>query len=826
MIDRETPERENKTDELAPGSVGKILELPILPLRNTVIFPSGISPLTVGRPLSLAAAEAALATEEKLLGVVAQKTDGDTDPATSNLYQVGTMVVINRMMRSPGSEDTLHLIVQGQERFRIIGFTEQTPYFKARVELLPEPTREHTPEVEALRRNINAMVQKALALLPNVPPEIRSIILGADDSVRLAYFLGSVLDLDVTQEQALLEANTEGELLQHMHALLAREVEVLEIRSKIANQAQEELGKAQRDYILREQMKQIQKELGDAEPEQAEAALLRERIEGADLPEEVRTEAERELRRLERLPAAAPDYHVIRTYLEWVLDLPWKKKTEDSLDLSHAREVLDEDHYDLDDIKERILEHLAVIKLNPKTKAPILCFVGPPGVGKTSLGQSVARSMGRKFERMSLGGMRDEAELRGHRRTYIGALPGRIIQSLRRVGVNNPVMMLDEVDKLGMDFRGDPASALLEILDPAQNFSFRDHYLDLPFDLSSVFFIATANTLTPIPPALRDRMEVIRLDGYSEEEKLHIAKRYLVPRQIKEAGLGEEQVQITDEAMAAIIGRYTREAGVRQLERTVGRLARKVALKVARGEGDVFTITPDDLETYLGHETFFHEMARKTLPPGVATGLAVTEMGGEVLFIEATLLPGAKGLTLTGQLGEVMQESAKAAHSYLWSHAAELGFDCREKLEKNGVHVHVPAGATPKDGPSAGVAIVSALASLCTGRAVRSDTAMTGEITLSGLVFPVGGIKGKVLAARRAGMTRVVLPRRNEQDLKDVPEEARHGLEVVFVETVAELLPLTLRPEGEPAGEPDKPMPESSPVPDQSEVGVEGRAGA
>ena len=822
MTEKTTPEPEKKTDDKSLNIEGKILELPILPLRNTVIFPSGISPLTVGRPLSLAAAEAALATEEKLLGVVAQKTDGDGDPATSNLYQVGTMVVINRMMRSPGSEDTLHLIVQGQERFRIIGFTEQTPYFRARVELLPEPAREHTPEVEALQRNINAMVQKALTLLPNVPPEIRSIILGAEDSVRLAYFLGSVLDLEVTQEQALLEANTESELLHHMHTYLAREVEVLEIRSKIANQAQEELGKAQRDYILREQMKQIQKELGEAEPEQAEAALLRERIEAAELPDEVRAEAERELRRLERLPAAAPDYHVIRTYLEWVLDLPWRKATEQSLDLTRAREVMDEDHYDLDDIKERILEHLAVIKLNPKTKAPILCFVGPPGVGKTSLGQSVARSMGRKFERMSLGGIRDEAELRGHRRTYIGALPGRIIQALRRVGVNNPVMMLDEVDKLGMDFRGDPASALLEILDPAQNFSFRDHYLDLPFDLSSVFFIATANTLTPIPPALRDRMEVIRLSGYSEEEKLHIAKRYLAPRQIKEAGLGEEQLQITDEAMAAIIGRYTRESGVRQLERTVGRLARKVALKVARGEGDVFTITPDDLEAYLGHETFFHEMARKNLPPGVATGLAVTEMGGEVLFIEATLLPGAKGLTLTGQLGEVMQESAKAAHSYLWSHAQELGFDCLEKLEKNGVHVHVPAGATPKDGPSAGVAIVSALASLCTGRAVRSDTAMTGEITLSGLVFPVGGIKGKVLAARRAGMTRVVLPRRNEQDLKDVPEEALRDLEIVLVDSVAELLPLTLMPPpGETSWDPQKPLPEGEPVTTPSEVGFE-----
>jgi ATP-dependent Lon protease len=785
------------TENIIPEQEARILELPILPLRNTVVFPSGISPLTVGRPLSLAAAEAALATEEKLLGVLAQHEDGDTEPTPATLYQVGTLVLINRMMRSPGSEDVLHLIVQGQERFRVIGFTEQAPYLKARVELLPEPTREETPEVEALRRNIQALVQKALTLLPNVPPEVRSIILQAEDAIRLAYFLGSMLDLEVTQEQALLEANSEGELLRLMHTYLAREVEVLEIRSKIANQAQEELGKAQRDYILREQMKQIQKELGETEPEQAEAEMLRERLAKAELPDEVRTEAERELRRLERLPAAAPDYNVIRTYLEWILELPWNTSSPDSLDLVNARLVLDEDHYDLDDIKERILEHLAVIKLNPKTKAPILCFVGPPGVGKTSLGQSIGRAMGRKFERMSLGGVRDEAELRGHRRTYIGALPGRIIQTLRRAGVNNPVMMLDEVDKLGMDFRGDPASALLEILDPAQNFSFRDHYIDLPFDLSKVFFIATANSLQPIPPALRDRMEIIQLSGYAEEEKLHIAKRYLAPRQIREAGLGEEQLHITDEAMQAIIARYTREAGVRQLERTIGKIARRVALKVARGEGDVFTITPDNLEEYLGHEKFFHEMAREKLPPGVATGLAVTEMGGEVLFIEATLLPGAKGLTLTGQLGEVMQESAKAAHSYLWSHGDELGINAKEIFEKNGIHLHVPAGAIPKDGPSAGVAMVSALASLCAGRPVRNDTAMTGEITLSGLVFPVGGIKGKVLAARRAGMKRVVLPKRNQPDLQDVPEEALRDLEVAFVERIDEILPLTLVPSGQ-----------------------------
>lgn len=773
------------------------MELPILPLRNTVIFPSGISPLAVGRPMSLAAAEAALATEEKLLGVVAQREDNDAEPSASNLYDIGTVVVISRMMRSPGNESMLHLIVQGQERFRIIGFTDQSPYLRARVEILAEPVREDTVEVEALKQNINALVQKALNLLPNVPNEVRQIILSAEDAVRLSYFLASVLDLELSQEQALLAANTEGEVLRLMHSYLSHEVEVLEVRSKIAEQAQEELGKSQRDYILREQMRQIQKELGEAESEQAEISILKERIAKADLPDDVRKESERELRRLERLPSAAPDYHVIRTYLEWILDMPWRVSTEDNLDLANARVVLDEDHYDLDDIKERILEHLAVIKLNPKTKAPILCFVGPPGVGKTSLGQSIARAMGRKFERMSLGGMRDEAELRGHRRTYIGAMPGRIIQALRRASVNNPVMMLDEVDKLGMDFRGDPASALLEVLDPAQNFSFRDHYLDLPFDLSKVFFIATANSLGPIPMALRDRMEVIRLAGYSEEEKLHIARRYLAPRQIGEAGLTLEQIQISDEAMAAIISRYTREAGVRQLERTIGRLARKIALKVAQGSGEKFVIKPEDIEEYLGVETFFHESARKELPLGVTTGLAVTDMGGEVLFIEAALLPGAKGLTLTGQLGNVMQESAKAAQSYLWSHGAELGVDCRDTFENNGIHIHVPAGSTPKDGPSAGVAIVSALASLCAKRPVRGDTAMTGEITLSGLVMPIGGVKGKVLAARRAGIKRVILPKRNESDLKEVPDESLGNLEIVLVENIDELLDqaLTLAPE-------------------------------
>ena len=808
-------------------SENRTMVLPILPLRNLVVFPYGLSPLAVGRPMSLAASEAALATEEKLLGVITQQDDAEGDPGPELLHKVGTLVVINKMVRAPGNEDVLHLIVQGQERIRVIEFVEREPFLKARVEVLPEPGREETPEVEALRRNINELVGRALNLLPNVPPEIRSIITSSADAVRLSYFLGTVLDLGVKQEQALLEANTESDLLRLTHSYLAHEVEVLELRNKIATETQEQLSKSQRDFILREQMKQIQKELGDVEPEQAEVAMLRERVAKAELPDEVRDEANRELKRLERLPTAAPDYHVIRTYLDWILDLPWVAATPDVLDLTRAHEVLNEDHYDLEEVKERILEHLAVMKLNPKTKAPILCFVGPPGVGKTSLGQSIARSLGRKFERMSLGGVRDEAELRGHRRTYIGSMPGRIIQALKRAGVNNPVMMLDEVDKLGSDFRGDPASALLEVLDPAQNFSFRDHYLDLPFDLSKVFFIATANTLATIPPALRDRMEIISLSGYSEEEKLHIARRYLVPRQIKESGLSEEQLQINDSALQQVISRYTREAGVRQLERTIGSLARKVALKVAQEKGTLYTINSEDLEGYLGAEKFLHEMARTALPNGVATGLAVTEMGGEVLFIEATMLPGSKGLTLTGQLGDVMQESARAANSFLWSHSKELGLNCAEQFETNGIHIHVPAGAIPKDGPSAGVAIVAALASLCVARPVRSDTAMTGEITLSGLVFPVGGIKGKLLAAQRAGIKRVILPKRNEADYKEIPEGVLQGLEVTFVERVKEALEQALTPpldhEDTPAGHMKVPLQPG--VPETIGTGSEVRLG-
>jgi ATP-dependent Lon protease len=784
---------QDRPGEAAPTArPGEPFEVPVLALQNTTLFPDTVVPLAVGRPRSVVAVEAALSTPEKLLGCITVRADVTTttqDASSADLYTVGTLAMIKRMERI---DDTVHIIAQGQERIQVVEWKHEAPHLRALVRILPDLTITDAEEVEATKRNVQAMVQQALALLPGIPPEVRVAMMGAVEPVRLAYFLGSILNLGVQQEQKMLEANTADELLRLAHTYLARELEIIQLRSKIATEAQSEMDKSQRDYILRQQMKAIQKELGEDESgEQAEAEMLRERLAKAELPDEVRIEAERELKRLEKLPAAAPDYHVIRTYLDYVLELPWKKSSEDKLDLNEARRILDEDHYGLEDVKERILEFLAVIKLRPDTKSPILCFVGPPGVGKTSLGRSIARALGREFERMSLGGMRDEAELRGHRRTYIGSMPGRIIQSLRRAKVNNPVLMLDEIDKLGNDYRGDPAAALLEILDPQQNNSFRDHYIDLPFDLSRVFFIATANQLGPIPAPLRDRMEVISIAGYSDREKLEIAKRYLIPRQTEENGLKAGQLTLTDAAVELMATRYTREAGVRQLERTIGQVARKVALKIAQGEVTDLEIDAGEIAEYLGAPRFYPEQARKELPAGVATGMAWTEMGGEVLFIEATLLPGGRGLTITGQLGEVMQESARAAQSYLWSHATEFGIK-PEMFRDYGVHLHVPAGAIPKDGPSAGVTITAALASLYTGRRVRPDTAMTGEITLSGLVFPVGGIKEKVLAAHRAGIRRIMMPSRNEADIEDIPDDVRKELNIVFISRISEVMEAAL----------------------------------
>ncbi len=759
--------------------------LPVLPLKNSVLFPHLLMPLAVGRPPSVAAVEAALATEGKEIVIVAQREAATEIPGLEDLFRVGTRAVIKKMARP--DESRLELIVLGVERVVLLKLEQAEPYMRVRVRPWPLPD-EHSTEVEALHRAVVDIAGKALSLAqPQAPAELGQFLVSTEDPLRLVYLLAGMLSLELAKEQSLLEAQTRSEALRLMHTYLAHEVQVLELRTKIASETQSEMSKQQREYVLRQQMRAIQQELGEKDPQQAEVELLRERLAKLDLPEEVRKEAERELGRLERLPPGAPDHQVIRTYLDYVVELPWNQRTQDNLEIARARQILDDDHYNLTDVKERILEHLGVLRLNPGAKAPILCFFGPPGVGKTSLGQSIARALGRKFERMSLGGLHDEAELRGHRRTYIGALPGRILQAIRRAGSSNPLLMLDEVDKLGRDFRGDPAAALLEILDPEQNKTFRDNYLDLPFDLSKVFFITTANALDTVPSPLLDRMEMLRLAGYSEEEKIEIAKRYLIPRQLQQAGLTAEECVFTSEALGAIISHYTREAGLRQLERSIGRVARKVALRHAEGNTAPVTVSAEDLVELLGPPIPAPEELRRELPPGVATGLAWTEAGGEVLYVEATLLPGGRDLTITGHIGEVMQESAKAARSYLWANAARLGIDAAG-FKDSGIHVHVPAGATPKDGPSAGITMATALASLYMQAPSRSDTAMTGEITLTGLVLPIGGLKEKVLAARRAGIRRVILPRANQKDLRDLPEKVGAETEFVFVERIEEVL--------------------------------------
>jgi ATP-dependent Lon protease len=764
--------------------VAQIQTLPLLPMKNTVLFPGLLLPLSVGRPASLAAVESALASEGKELIIVAQKDSAEDSPKADSLYTVGTRATIRKTQRP--RPDHLDIMVLGVERVVIVK-VEENGYLKARVSPLPLPD-DSNRETEALALNIADLAAKFVGLVQGQPAEEATRVFAAQsDPLQLAFMVGSIMNLDVAREQALLESPTRVEALRMVLAWLSHEVDVAELRGKIADKARSEMSKEQRDYILRQQKKAIEQELGEKGAGEGEVEELREKLAKAELPEDIRKEAERELGRLEKLNPQQPDYSVIRTWLEYVIELPWLKRSEDNLDLKQARVILDEDHYGIPKVKERIIEQLAVLKLNPEAKAPILCLVGAPGVGKTSLGQSIARALGRKFERMSLGGMHDEAELRGHRRTYIGALPGRLIQAMRRAGFANPVLMLDEVDKLGRDFRGDPAAALLEVLDPEQNKAFRDNYLDLPFDLSKVLFITTANSLDTIPAPLLDRMEILRLSGYSEEEKTEIAKRYLIPRQLQHAGLTAEQVQIAPGALERIIRGYTREAGVRRLEQMIGRVIRKVAVKFAEGSTEPVTVKPDDVPELLGPEAISPEEFRKELPPGVVTGLAWTETGGDVLYIEAALLPDGKELTITGQLGEVMQESAKTARSYLWSHAPEFGLEVSQFL-KSGLHIHVPAGAIPKDGPSAGVTMTTALASIYSGKPARSDTAMTGEVTLTGLVLPIGGVKEKVLAARRAGLKRVILPKGNRKDLRDLPEEVRQEMEFIFAERVEEVL--------------------------------------
>ena len=767
-----------------------IVTLPVLPIKRTVLFPGIMMPLTVGRERSIAAVEAAMKTEEKTILVVAQREPLIEEPGLEDLYTIGTKAIVKQVGRSDNG--TVHALMQGLERVALLKVKHATPFLLVEARRLDHPT-DHGAEVQALHRAIQELVTDLPRLIqaPGIQ-EAAAAFSNEDSPVALAYRVASLLNLTLQEEQKLLEHSSAIELLRSLYGALSKEIQILQLREKITSEASAKIGKTQREYVLREQLKAIQQELGEGEGEGNEVSELKKKIQEADLPDSVRKEVERELGRLAKVPPSSPDHQVLRTYLELVLELPWKKASEDRLELNKVRQVLEEDHYGIQEVKERIVEQLAVLKLNPTAKAPILCLVGPPGVGKTSLGQSFARSMGRAFERFSLGGVHDEAELRGHRRTYVGALPGRIIQAMRRAGVNNPVLMLDEVDKMGRDFRGDPASALLEILDPAQNHTFRDHYLDLPFDLSKVFFITTANTLDTISQPLLDRMEIIRLQGYSEREKAEIARRYLWPRRLKEAGLDASQAPLSDEILNLVISRYTREAGVRQLEQMLGRLTRKVALTFAElPEGQERTpvsIQPTVLSDWLGSERFMPEEARKVLPSGVATGLAWTPSGGDVLYIETTLLPGSHELTITGQLGDVMQESARAARSYLWSHAESMGLDI-SRFKRNGLHIHVPSGAIPKDGPSAGITMATALASSYSGKAVRSDTAMTGEISLSGLVLPVGGIKEKVLAAHRAGIKRIILPKANGKDLKDVPQEVRDELTFILVERIEEVLP-------------------------------------
>ncbi len=788
----ETMQSRAARPDAEPGARAVPDELPILPLREAVLFPQAVMPLAVARPASVRVVDDAV-RGPRLIGVVTQRDAGQEAPAAHDLHGVGTVGVIHKMLKQ--ADGTIRLVIQGLERFRPIEFTQVSPYFKARIDRLPDvPPAADDLEAEALGRRALTLFQQIVELSPMLADELVALVSGAGDPGRMADAIAAALpSLSTETRQTLLATQDVKARLTALVAALAKEAEVLELGSKIQSQIQSEMSKTQREYYLREQLKAIQKELGEGDERTQELEELRQKIEAAGMSEEARREAERELDRLSKMPPAAAEYTVARTYLEWLVSLPWQKETADELDLARARAVLDEDHWGLEKIKDRILEYLAVRKIRPQGKDPILCFVGPPGVGKTSLGRSVARALGRKFHRLSLGGMRDEAEIRGHRRTYVGALPGQVVQALRRAETRNPVFMLDEVDKLGRDFRGDPASALLEVLDPEQNFAFRDHYLDVAFDLSRVLFITTANLLDPIPPPLRDRMEVIHLAGYTEEEKREIARRHLVPKQATEHGLVlERDIAFTDEALRLLVRSYTREAGVRNLEREIASLCRKVARRRAEGRTEPVTVTPEEVVALLGAPRFLleEELDERTRVPGVAVGLAWTPAGGDLLFVEAARAKGGKTLTLTGQLGDVMKESAQAAVSWVRGHAEELGIDPGFWSEYD-LHVHVPAGAIPKDGPSAGITLATALVSLLSGRPLRARLAMTGEITLSGRVLPVGGIKEKVLAAHRAGIGTVILPRQNEKALlEDVPADVRASLTIHLVGTVDEVLRL------------------------------------
>jgi len=766
-------------------------ELAVLPLRDSVAYPETLTPLAVGLERSVRLVNDVLAGN-RMLAMVASRVPEDESPGPDQLYDVGVAGAVARMMKVP--DGSLRILVHGAQRIRVTEWLQTEPYLLARVEEIPDVVSEG-PQLTALARNVQDAFSQIVAAVPYLPEELQLAVANLEEPSPLSHLIAGALRLSTAERQALLEEPDVERRLRALSEILAREADIAAIGSKIQSQVQSEMDKGQREWFLRQQLKAIQEELGEQDPAQAEVAELREQLAGAGLPEPVRRQAERELSRLEKLPQAAAEHGVIRSYLEWIAELPWSVSTEDDLDLAHAREVLDEDHYDIDKVKERILEFLAVRRLKRDARGSILCFVGPPGVGKTSLGQSIARALGRRFERISVGGVRDEAEIRGHRRTYIGAMPGTIVRALRDAGANNPVFMIDEIDKLGADYRGDPASAMLEVLDPEQNATFRDHYLDVAFDLSRTIFICTANDLDRIPPPLRDRMEVLRLAGYTEEEKLQIAKRYLVPRQLERTGLKRSQVAFSDTGLKTLIADYTREAGVRALEREIGSVCRKVARLVAEGTlARKLTVTAPRVREQLGRPRFEADVRRRTAQAGVATGLAWTPVGGDVLFVEATAMPGKGELTITGQLGDVMRESAQAAMSYLRAHAAVLDPELPAGwFAEHDVHLHVPAGGIPKDGPSAGITMATALLSLVTGRPVRPDVAMTGEITLTGQVLPIGGLREKALAAQRAGITRVIAPRRNQGDLEDFPPHLRRDLDFVWADEVGDAFEAALR---------------------------------
>jgi ATP-dependent Lon protease len=785
--------------------------LPVLPLRGLVVYPQTAVPLTIGQPRSIRLVDEVMEGEERLIALVASRNPELEEPTPADLFQIGSVAMVHRMFRAP--DNTIRLVVQGLARFRLGEFVAEEPYLKAHIELDPE-TAEADLELEALARSARDQFEHIAEMVPSIPRELVASVLTLEDPLQTVYTIANFQRMDLDEAQELLELNSASEKLHKLTGILTHEVEVLEMGQKIQNEARSEIDKVQREYFLREQLKAIQRELGESDEQAVEVEEFRRKIEAAGMPEEAQKQARRELDRLSRLPTAAAEYGVIRTYLDWLVSLPWSELTPDNLDIAHARQVLDHDHFGLEDVKDRILEYLAVRKLRQERadeleqipedairrvrEGVILCFVGPPGVGKTSLGRSIARAMGRKFVRISLGGMRDEAEIRGHRRTYIGAMPGRILQALRRVETRNPVFMLDEVDKLVFDFHGDPASALLEVLDPEQNAEFRDHYLEVSYDLSQVMFITTANLLEPIPGPLRDRMEIITLSSYTEGEKIAIAKGYLIPRQVRENGLRTEEIQFSDAALKKIIRSYTREAGVRNLEREIGSVCRKVVTLIAEGKVESMDVTDDKVKELLGRPRYFgnEEIEHRTAIPGVSAGLAWTPVGGEVLFIEATRMPGSKNFQITGSVGNVMQESARAALSYVRSRAEKIGLE-KDFFEKSDIHLHIPAGAQPKDGPSAGVSMATALVSLISRKPVRADVGMTGEITLRGQVLPIGGVKEKVLAAHRFGLKTVILPKRNEIDLEDIPEEVRQRMHFVFVDTVDEVLSAALEPDEE-----------------------------